>query len=129
MVYETKKKMREKHLKMPPGWIVGIICQELNLYVSGGDTMENWQDCHEMALAYWKQNHQQYPSVWLWNIFYYDLLYKSFESRYELRNWCLARLKQLKDLMYLEEQRLKAEEEKRLAQEAEEKRRCETLGT
>jgi hypothetical protein len=31
--------------------------------------------------------------------------------------------------MYLEEQRLKAEEEKRLAQEAEEKRRCKTLGT
>jgi hypothetical protein len=56
--------------------------------------------------------------VWLWVIFYYDLLCKSFESRYELQDWCLARLKQLNDPMYCEEQRLKDEEEKRLAQEA-----------
>jgi hypothetical protein len=41
----------------------------------------------------------------------------------------LARLKQLKDPMYLEEERLKAEEEKRLAREAEEQRRRETPGT
>jgi hypothetical protein len=67
--------------------------------------------------------------VRLWNIFYYDLLCKSFESRYELRDWCLERLKQLNDLMYCEEQWQNAEEEKRLAQEAEEKRRRETPGT
>jgi hypothetical protein len=54
------------------------------------------------------------------------LLCKSFESRYELRNWCLPRLKQLKDPIYLEDQRLKADEEKRLAREAKEQRRRET---
>jgi hypothetical protein len=41
----------------------------------------------------------------------------------------LAKLKQLKDPMYLEEQRLKAEEEKRLARVVEEQRRRETPGT
>jgi hypothetical protein len=33
------------------------------------------------------------------------------------------------DPIYLEEERLKVEEEKRLAQEAEKQRRCETPGT
>jgi hypothetical protein len=121
--------MREKHLKMPQGWIVGTICQELNLYVSDDDTMEDSQDHHKTALTYWRQNCRQYPVTWLWDIFYYDLLCKSFESRYELQNWCLTRLKQLKDHMYLEEQWLKVEEEKMLAQEAEEKRRRDTPGT
>jgi hypothetical protein len=50
--------------------------------------------------------------VRLWDIFYYDLLLMSFESRYELRHWCNARLHWRK-----------AGEEKRLAQEAELKRR------
>jgi hypothetical protein len=49
------------------------------------------------------------------------LLFKSFESRYELRDWCKVRLQQLNDLMYYEVQWWKAEEEKRLAWEAEEK--------
>jgi hypothetical protein len=57
------------------------------------------------------------------------LLLKSFELRYELRDWCKARLQQLNDLMYVEEQRHKAEEEKRLAQEAGLKKRRETTGT
>jgi hypothetical protein len=57
------------------------------------------------------------------------LLRKSFESRYELQDWCEARLQQLNDPMYVEEQRRKAEEEKMLAQEAELKRRRETPGT
>jgi hypothetical protein len=61
--------------------------------------------------------------VRLWDIFYYDLLFKSFESRYEVR------LQQLNDLVYYEEQRLKAEEKKRLAREEEEKVRRETPGT
>jgi glycyl-tRNA synthetase beta subunit len=39
--------------------------------------------------------------------------------------WCVARVKQLKDLMYLEEQRKKVEEAKRLAREAEQQRRHE----
>jgi hypothetical protein len=60
------------------------------------------------------------------------LLHKSFESRHELRAWCEAREKQLKDPVYLEEQcqqQMKVGEEKRLAQEAEQQRRRETLGT
>jgi hypothetical protein len=66
---------------------------------------EDWQDHHEMALAYWRQNHWQ------------------------LREWCKVRLQQLNDPVYYEEQRLKAKEEKRLAREAEEKVRRETPGT
>jgi hypothetical protein len=65
----------------------------------------------------------------LWDIFYYDLLFKYFESRYELWDWCKVRLQQLNDPVYYEEQRLKAEEVKRLAREAEEKVRRETPGT
>jgi hypothetical protein len=53
----------------------------------------------------------------------------SFESRYELRDWCKARLQQLINLVYVEEQRHKAEEEKRLAHEVELKRRRETPET
>jgi hypothetical protein len=56
MVYENKKEMREKYLKMPPGWILGTIKRELNLYAFGGDTLEDLQDRTEMALAYWRQN-------------------------------------------------------------------------
>jgi hypothetical protein len=60
------------------------------------------------------------------------LLHKIFKSRHELWAWCEAREKQLKDLVYLEEQhqlQMKAEQEKRLAQEAEQQRRRETSGT
>jgi hypothetical protein len=60
------------------------------------------------------------------------LLHKSFESKHELRAWCEAREKQLRDPKYLEEQRqlqMKAEEEKRLAREVEEWRRRETSET
>jgi hypothetical protein len=129
MVYEKKKQMRNKYLKMPPGWILGTIKRELNLYASGGDTLEDLQDRTKTTLAYWRQNRRQYPPARLWDIFYYDLLCKSFESRYELHNWCKAKLQQLNDPMYVEEQRRKAEEEKRLVQEAELKRRRETPGT
>jgi hypothetical protein len=101
----------------------------LTLYASDGDTLEDLQDHTETALAYWRQNRQQYPPARLWDIFYYDLLHKSFESRYELWDWCKARLQQLNDLVYVEEQRHKTEEEKRLAQEAELKRRHETPET
>jgi hypothetical protein len=92
MVYEKKKEMREKYLKMPPSWILGTIKRELNSYASDDDTLEDLQDRTEMAMPYWRQNHRQYPPARLWDIFYYDLLYKSFESRYELRDWCKARL-------------------------------------
>jgi hypothetical protein len=81
--------------------------------------LEDMQDHTETALAYWRQNRRQYPSARLWDIFYYDLLCKSFESRYELWDWCKARLQQLNNPVYVEEQWHKAEEEKWLAQEAE----------
>jgi hypothetical protein len=119
--------MCEKYFKVPPDWILGTIKGELN--ASGGDMSEDRQDRHEMALAYWRHNRRQYSPARLWDIFYYNLLFKSFESRYELRDWCKVRLQQLNDPMYYEEQRLKAEEEKRLAQKAEEKVRRETPGT
>jgi hypothetical protein len=59
MMYERKQEIREKYLKVPLGWILRTIKRELN--VSGGDTSEDRQDRHEMALAYWRQNRQQYP--------------------------------------------------------------------
>jgi hypothetical protein len=117
MMYERKQEMSEKYLKVPLGWILGTIKRELNAF--GGDMLEDRQDHHKMALAYWRQNRRQY----------YDLLFKYFESRYELRDWCKVRLQQLNDPVYYEEQRLKVEEEKRLAREAEEKVRRETPGT
>jgi hypothetical protein len=52
MVYEKKKKMCEKYLKMPPGWILGTIKRELNLYEYSGDTLEDLQDRTDTALAY-----------------------------------------------------------------------------
>jgi hypothetical protein len=121
--------MREKYLKMPPGWIIGTFKRELNLYVFVDDTLEDLQDRTETALVYWRQNHRRYPPARLWDIIYYDLLCNSFESRYEPRDWCKTRLQQLNNTMYVEEQWRKAEEEKRLAQEAELKRKCETPGT
>jgi hypothetical protein len=69
MVYEKKKEMREKYLNMPPSCILGTIKRELNLYVSGDDTLEDLQDRTETALVYWRQNHRQYPPVRLWDIF------------------------------------------------------------
>jgi hypothetical protein len=116
MMYERKQQMREKTFEAAAGWILGTIKRELNLCEHDG-TLDDLHDEHDKALAYWRQNYQQYPPAWLWDIFYYDLLCKSFESRYELRDWCRARLLQLNDLVYYEEQRLKTEEEKRLAQE------------
>jgi hypothetical protein len=59
MMYERKQEMRKKYLKVPPGWILGTIKRELN--ASSGDTPEDRQDHHETALAYWRQNHRQYP--------------------------------------------------------------------
>jgi hypothetical protein len=58
-----------------------------------------------MALAYWGKNHRQYPDEGVQDKYYFNLLHTTFESRHELWVWCEAREKQLKDLMYLEEQR------------------------
>jgi hypothetical protein len=49
---KRRRKCEKKYLKMPPGWILGIIKRELNLYAFGGDTSEDLQDRHETALAY-----------------------------------------------------------------------------
>jgi hypothetical protein len=122
MIYKKKKEIRKKYLKEPLGWIIRTIKRQLNLYASGGDTLEDLQDRHETALVYWRHNRRQYPPDRVWHKFYFDLLYKSFVLRHELRTWCLARVKQLKDPVYLEEQhqqRIKVEEEKRLAREVE----------
>jgi hypothetical protein len=90
MMYKRKQEMHKKYLKVPPGWILRTIKRELN--ASSDDTSEDRHDLHEMALAYWRQNHRQYHPARLWDIFYYDLLFKSFESRYELCDWCKVRL-------------------------------------
>jgi hypothetical protein len=103
MVYEKKSEMQEKHLKVPPGWILGTIKQELE--ASGGDMSGDCQGHQEIAPAYWRQNCRQYPPTWFWDILYYDLLKKSFDSRYDLRDWCKARLQKLNDPVYVEEQR------------------------
>jgi hypothetical protein len=52
VMYERKQEMREKYLKVPPGWILGTIKRELN--AAGGDTSEDRHDRHEMALSYWR---------------------------------------------------------------------------
>jgi hypothetical protein len=49
-MYERKQEMRGKYLKVPPGWILGIIKRELNAFSSV--TLEDRQDRHETALAY-----------------------------------------------------------------------------
>jgi hypothetical protein len=94
--------MCEKYLKVPPGWILGTIKRELNLF-EHDKTLDDLHDEHDKALPYWRQNRRQYPPERVWGKYYYDLLFKSFESRHELRAWCEAREKQLKDPMYLEE--------------------------
>jgi hypothetical protein len=53
-MYERKQEMHKKYLKVSPGWILGTIKRELN--ASGSDTSKDWQDHHETALAYWRQN-------------------------------------------------------------------------
>jgi hypothetical protein len=106
MMYERKQHTREKHLKQPPRWILGTIKRDLNLFeLCGNETMDDLHNQHDMTLAYWRQNHQQYPHEWVWDKYYFDLLRKSFESRHELWAWCEAKEKWLKDLVYLEEER------------------------
>jgi hypothetical protein len=117
MMYERKQQIREKHLKAPPQWILGTIKTELKLF-EHDETLNDLHDKHNKALAYWRQNHRQYPPERVWDKYYFDLLRKSFN----LWVWCEAREKQLRDPMYLEEQlrlQMKAEEEKRLAREVE----------
>jgi hypothetical protein len=113
--------------------ILGTIKRELNLfYRCDNGTVDNLHDEHDKALAYWRQNYQQYPLKRVWDKYYFDLIRNSFESRHELWASCVAREKQLNDPVYLEEQhqqQMKAEQEKRLAQETEQQRRCETPTT
>jgi hypothetical protein len=60
MMYERKQQMREKYLKVPPDWILGTIKTELKLFENDG-TLDDLHDEHNKALAYWRQNRQQYP--------------------------------------------------------------------
>jgi hypothetical protein len=115
--------MREKYLKKPLSWIIGTIKRELNLSdLTGNPSFDELHDHHDTVLAYWRQNHRQYSPERVWNKFHFDLLYQSFESRHELQAWCVARVKQLNDPMYHEEQcqqQKKIEEGERLAREVE----------
>jgi hypothetical protein len=64
MMYERKQHMREKHLKVPSGWILRTIKRELNLFEHDG-TLDDLHDEHDKALAYLRQNCQQYPLDWV----------------------------------------------------------------
>jgi hypothetical protein len=74
MMYERKQQMREKHLKVSPGWIIGAIKRELNLF-EHDETLDDLHDEHDKALAYWRQNCGQYPLERLWDKYYFELLY------------------------------------------------------
>jgi hypothetical protein len=50
MMYERKQHMRERHLNVPPGWIIGTIKRELNLFEHDG-TLD---DLHDKTLTYWR---------------------------------------------------------------------------
>jgi hypothetical protein len=53
--------MREKYLKEQPGWILGTIKRELNLFeLKGNEMLEELHDRHDTILAYWRQNRRQY---------------------------------------------------------------------
>jgi hypothetical protein len=45
MMYERKQQMREKHLKVPPRWILRTIKRELNLFEHDG-TLDDLHDEH-----------------------------------------------------------------------------------
>jgi hypothetical protein len=68
MVYE-KKKMREKIFEDAIELDYWDNQERVEFFVSGGDTLEDLQDCTETTLAYWRQNHRQYPPARLWDIF------------------------------------------------------------
>jgi hypothetical protein len=104
MVYERKQQMREKYLKQPPRWILGIIKRVDFFKLCGNETLDDLHRQHDTALVYWRWNHRQYPPEGVWDKYYFKLLRTTFESSHELWAWCEAREKQLKDIVYLEEQ-------------------------
>jgi hypothetical protein len=53
MMYERKQQMCEKHLNVPPSWIIETIKRDLNLCEHAG-TLDDLHDEHVKALAYWK---------------------------------------------------------------------------
>jgi hypothetical protein len=53
MMYERKQHMHEKHLKVPPGWILGTIKTELKLFEHDG-TLDDLHNGHDKALVYWR---------------------------------------------------------------------------
>jgi hypothetical protein len=105
MVYERKQQIREKHLKQPSRWIIGTIKRELNLFkLCGNEMLYDLHRQHDTTLAYWRKNCRQYSPEGVWDKYYFDSLRMTFESRHELWDWCEARVKQLKDPVYLVEQ-------------------------
>jgi hypothetical protein len=49
------KKIREKYLKEPPGWILGTIKRELNLSeLTGNPSLKELHDHHDTTLMYWR---------------------------------------------------------------------------
>jgi hypothetical protein len=68
MVYETKQQIRDKYLKEPPSWILTTIKRELNLSnQSGNPSLDELHDHEDTTLAYWRQNHRQYPPKRGWD--------------------------------------------------------------
>jgi hypothetical protein len=54
------KKMREKYLEDPPGWILGTIKTELKLSdTTGSPSLDELCDHRDTTLAYWRQNRGQ----------------------------------------------------------------------
>jgi hypothetical protein len=51
MIYKRKQEMREKHLKVPPCWILGTIKTELKLFEYDG-TLGDLHDEYDKALVY-----------------------------------------------------------------------------
>jgi hypothetical protein len=50
IMYERKQQMCEKHLKVPPSWILGTMKRELNLCEHTG-TLDDLHNEHDKALA------------------------------------------------------------------------------
>jgi hypothetical protein len=53
MMYERKQQLHVKYLNVSPGWILGTIKREFNLF-EHIETLDDLHDEHDKALAYWR---------------------------------------------------------------------------
>jgi hypothetical protein len=53
MMYERKQQLHAKYLNVSPGWILGTIKREFNLF-EHIETLDDLHDEHDKALAYWR---------------------------------------------------------------------------